>query len=209
MLENCIVENQPTVVLRLANALRKPITAALLQIGVDPVNLDSTSSKLANAGMPFTAEEIIDDAFRPSRRKPTPFRVSRFSDGTIGVCYSALDKQTCKKEVAFHIFEKNPPDLPRIYTLISCQYRGKTADLRGCEVSCSDLASETKSGYPFCQQLALQAIEKGFDGLFTASARHKGGTCVPVFSQSALSEPSTMADFSLLKTAEGARFEQL
>ncbi len=94
MLENCIVDNQPTVVLRLANALRKSKSAVLLQIGVDSANIKSISSKLANAEMPFTAEEIIDDAFRPRRYGPTPFRVSRFSNETIGVCYSSLDKQT-------------------------------------------------------------------------------------------------------------------
>ena len=140
------------------------------------------------ARTPCSLEEVLDYAFRPRADMEPPYRDGRFGDGTFGVYYSALEEETCKEEVAHHL-QKDDDASPRSYTMIECRYEGTTANLLGQEKSHAKLVSRTKAGWPFCQKLGCQAIARGLDGFLTASARSHGGTCVPVFSRSALSEP--------------------
>ncbi|MDE0391313.1 MAG: RES family NAD+ phosphorylase [Rhodospirillales bacterium] len=169
---------------------------------------------LASVDMPLVAEEIVEYAFKGRQNRTKPFKEGRFGDGTMGVYYSAIDEVTCEKEIAFHVGEE-VNELPREqfphlrhYSLINCQYSGRTADLRGKESQYLELTSESKSGYPFCQSLGLRAVENGIDGFFTPSARHAGGTCVPVFERTALSKPRITNAVTLKVTSKGLEFKR-
>ena len=199
-------------VLRLAAVSGNTSKSMLLKRGIDIEDVEDAATVLGKLPLPLTAEELIEDAFRPQDQRATPFPVKRFGDGTIGVYYSALEKVTCKKELAFHLntsfiemHEKNF-SYDRVYSLVECNYSGTTVDLRGQEINNPDLVSETEAGYPFCQRLALKAVKRRIAGFFTASARHDGGTCVPVFARSALSNPSIRCEVTLQVTVAGAEF---
>ncbi len=126
----------------------------------------------------------------------------------------ATEEITCERELEFHLeaelAEKGSPTLPylRFYNLIDCGYLGATVDLRGQEETCPDLVSETKPGYPFCQSLALEAVEYGVEGFLTASARNDGGTCVPVFARPALFGPTIRHGVALSITDVGMKFQR-
>ena len=97
----------------------------------------------------------------------------------------------------------------RSYSLISCNYSGVTADLCGQESTHPELISETKEGYPFCQKLGAQAIEREIDGFVTPSARNNGGTCLPVFARSSLSEPTVKLQVKLIISPTEIEFHPL
>ena len=213
MLVNCTIENRQETVCRLVSASRNPAHVTLLQRGVNPSSLEDTLSVIAGMDMPLVVEEIVEYAFKGRKNKDKPFGEGRFGNGTIGVYYSALEDETCESEIAFHVeeevqelrYEQFP--YSRHYSLVDCQYSGSTADLRGKESQYPELISETKSGYPFCQRLGLQAVENGIAGFFSPSARHMGGTCVPVFERTALSKPMIRKAVTLRVTDEGLEFE--
>ena len=214
MLENCLNGEVQKTVLRLASMPPKSPTVALLERGVNLSNIADTISAVGDVGTPLTINEIVDDAFRARNGKSTPFPVSRFSDGTIGVYYSAIEESTCKKELVFHLrtelaeMKSDTFPHPRYFSLINCQYSGYTADLRGKESINTELVSKSTQGYPFCQRLGLQANAQGVDGFLTASARNDGGTCVPVFARSALSRPRTKYTLELITTDAGIKFQR-
>lgn len=154
----------------------------------------------------FSTEEFVDSAFNPRINEPTPYNVSRFGDGTIGIYYSALDERTCKKELGFHLCAEISDTDPRSYSLIECSYEGTTRDLRGLEKKYPDLVSLTREGYPFCQEIGKQADAEGIDGYFTVSARHNEGTCVPVFERTALSELRISRHYRAIVQSDGVNF---
>ena len=207
MLENCSVDRKRNTVFKLFN-VRDSLDIVLRDIGTDPTNIEFANSNLTGVRTTITAKDVLDNAFLPRNNAPTPFAIGRFGDGSIGVFYSALEEKTCKQEILFHTIDElnESPSRPRFFRLIECQYTGSTADLRGHEFKYPCLVSETKKGYPFCQQLGSEAVEREIDGYFAPSARQKGGTCVPVFSRSSLSEPHTKSTFKLLKTNKGIEF---
>lgn len=174
---------------RLAAVPGKSVTLErrLLERGIAPENILETAAAL-DRKMVFSIEDLVDNAFRRRENAPTPYKASRFSDGMTSVYYSAFGVVTCKKELGFHLCEEVSDTNLRYYGLIECSYEGITRDLRGLETKHPELVSPTPLGYPFCQKLGERAVEEGVDGYFTASARHSGGTCVPVFSRTALSE---------------------
>lgn len=211
MLDDSVVNSNQTPVLRLSSILSNSIEKTLRQIGVDPANIEATASALSRVKINLTANEIVDDTFRPRKEETTPYPIGRFSDGSFGVYYSALEESTCKKEIIFHTKDQleQIPNRPRYFSLIECKYSGITSDLRGSEIDFPKLVSKTNSGYSFCQRLAKQAIKQGFDGLFTMSARHDGGTCVPVFTRTALREPIVKSKYTLQKIGGKATFRGL
>ena len=97
---------------------------------------------------------------------------------------------------------------PEQYSLIECDYNGVTADLRGKENKFPELVSTTNTGYPFCQSVALEALEKGIEGLYTPSARNLEGTCVPVFQRNSLSGPRIRARYIVEFDINGPIFRE-
>lgn len=204
MLNDCPIEETQRAVLKLAATHEASLTTKLLRRGIAPQNIKETVSALTSSEMPLSAQDVVDEAFRAQKRGRLPYRTGRFSDGTIGVYYSAIDKETCERERAFHLeseiaeIRESASQHPRYYNLVSCRYSGITADLRGQEDTHIDLVSQTEQGYPFCQQVGLQAKELNIDGFLAPSARNRGGTCVPIFKRSAISKPRIVAEVKVL-----------
>ena len=214
MLDSCDIVHAQELVFRLVSVHEsKKFDAKLLARGAEPEQLDEIKSILKRSGSTSSAEDIIDSAFLPSKEFSTDFPSTRFSDGTFGVYYSALEENSCKREVEYHIgreiIENNSESIPytRHYHLISCDYSGTTADLRGREVDHAELVSQDRSGYPFCQALAVDARNSYIDGFFTPSARQVGGTCVPVFARPALSDPKIGIELKLIPSEDGVIFQ--
>jgi hypothetical protein len=101
-------------------------------------------------------------------------------------------------------FATQPDPNPRHYRFLEVAFSGAILDLSGHEAKYPDLASPTESGYPFCQSLAAKARAMPVDGLHTPSARRKDGTCVPVFTESALGNESFAGHATFTPNADGA-----
>ena len=118
------------------------------------------------------------------------WKLGRFSDGkSFGVWYGVLEEMTSQYEALYHLLPitkdqfANPENhddfivIQRRMILAECH--GKHfVDLRRDSKMYSKLIS---NDYTFCHKIARQAIMKGIDGFLTPSARHKGGTCTPIF----------------------------
>ena len=200
MIKGLDIKECKAEVFRLASISDKNLKTLLLEMGITQINLREIENLVKNVGKGITisAEDVVDNSFKPSERTP-PFQVTRFGDGTIGIFYSALEEDTCKRECEFHLsnddFETN--NHPRFYSMIKCCFQGSTLDLRGCEAKHPELVSDTKNGYPFCQKLGEYAVQNYIEGIFTPSARSKGGTCVPVFFRTAVTEPQIICQYAI------------
>ena len=199
-----------TEVFRLASISDKNLKTLLLEMGITQINLREIENVVKNVGkgIPISAEDFVEYSFNPSERTP-PFQVTRFGDGTIGIYYSALEEDTCKRECEFHLtnddFETS--NHPRFYSMIKCCFQGSTLDLRGRESKYPELVSDTEDGYPFCQDLGKHAVQNGIKGFFTPSARLEGGTCVPVFFRTAVTEPQVICQYTIT-IQDGATISQ-
>jgi hypothetical protein len=187
-------------VLRLIGLSPSSIETILLQRGLNPDALEEVREAVASVGVPFTLEEALAYPFRPSDGEP-PYGVGRFSNGQFGVFYSALEEDTCIAEILYYnrvgFEQQRSGNVPfaRYYQLTACEFTGSAMMLVGREQQYPDLVSATDAGYPFCQGVALWAISEGADALHTTSARRAGGTCVPVFTEGALSAPRSLDRF--------------
>ena len=212
MLEDCATSARHKTVLRLAAIARQPLQTIMSRRRIDPREHAAIANALDSISMALSAETVVDDAFRPRPDKPTPFPRGRFGDGFMGVYYSALEEQTCKREVGYHLGREFADTRtagfthPRRYAFVRCEYDGNTAELRGKEGEHPDLVSQTPDGYPFCQTLAREAASNGIAGLLTRSARDPKGTCLPVFARGALSNPGVTHSVKAHAGPQGIRF---
>ncbi len=200
MIEGLDLKKCKTEVFRLASISNETLRTLLLGMGIAPTSLEEIENLVNNVGKGITisAEDVVENSFNPSERTP-PFQVTRFGDGTIGIFYSALEEETCKRECEFHLSNDNfeTSNHPRFYSMIKCCFQGSTLDLRGCESKHPELVSDTDVGYPFCQELGKHAVQNGIKGFFTPSARLKRGTCVPVFFRTAVTEPQVICQYTI------------
>ena len=208
MIDDCPVGKNQSVVYRIAATHNKSIDAILLERGIDLDSIEKTKAEIARVGGQYTAEGIVRNSFRGRANRLKAFPKTRFSDGAIGIFYSALEVSTCEKEITFHL-EIEADGHSRYYSLITCKFSGITADLRGKETVYPDLVSQTESGYPFCQRLGRGAKEKNIDAFYTPSAREEGGTCVPVFTETALSKPEVIGRVKVSATSDGVEINQI
>ena len=118
-------------------------------------------------------------------------RPSRFTDGSYGVYYAALDEDTAVAETVFHAerFLRETAEPP--LELERRCYVGKVAepldDLRGprfAHLRDPDLATYARS-----QAFAATRREAGAWGLHYPSVRHAGGECIAAFRTRAVSLP--------------------
>ncbi|MGQ0655204.1 MAG: RES family NAD+ phosphorylase [Betaproteobacteria bacterium] len=145
-----------------------------------------------------SAQTLADFVAAPFSR--VPLRKSRFTDGSFSVYYSALDRETAKKE-AHDFVNKLALDGARgsrtaYYRCVSCEYRGRTIDLTSKLDAMPYLVG---ADYEPCIALGLESRSAELDGLLTPSAarfrRNEQGTCLPVFSQRAVgANPSEEPD---------------
>ena len=163
-------------VLRLAAIPSRRLETMLLDRRIKLDSLEEILELLSPGDLVTSPEDVLEHAFRPQSTHDihdTPFPRSRFSDGTLGIYYSATEERTCEDEIAFHLGSSGPEGVPRYYSLITCKYEGQTVDLRRADEDHPELVSKDESGYSYCQNLAKWAVEQGRDAFLTPSARAK------------------------------------
>jgi hypothetical protein len=186
VIEGAGLAERSDVVFKLAALPKTSVGAALIARGVDASNVGATADAIAAVGIPMNAEDAFNYSFRPRTESPA-FPIGRFGDGTLAVCYSALERETCREEVRHHrrhelaALQSGRMPFSRYYTLVSSDFHGTSLMLRGREDAYPDLVSPTTAGYPFCQAVARWARGLGAQAMHTTSARWPEGTCVPVF----------------------------
>jgi hypothetical protein len=125
--------------------------------------------------------------------------VARFSDGTFGVWYGALEKDTSIIEALFwHYRNVYKPMLSKANGPINVDRRmleakvktSSAIDLRKLTADMAELTHDTD--YTFCQALGAHAVENKIDLYLTPSTRKPKGTCVPVFSPISILETKTL-----------------
>ncbi len=162
----------------------------LLEMGLESETGGEMLAFLRDRHKEDSLNSLLDKPFeaKPQLIIPQP---TRFSDGTIGVFYSALEVDTAEVEVRDwylrHAFGATRERRTVHYMSFSCDYAGHTKDLRPHVATLSCLIQDEESGYSDCHRIAAEAVKDGLGGLLTASARKPGGTCLPVFRREALS----------------------
>ena len=156
--------------------------------------------------MAIGTDALISDS-RPLPQEPeaavrmAPFRAlgqpSRFSDGSFGVLYAALDTETAIAETVFHAerhLDATDED-PIEFDMVS--YVGEVQkpleDLRGDAYG--HLRQRPVETWPICQAFGRERHAAGAWGLVYPSARRPGGECIGAFRPAAVSIPARNAQF--------------
>lgn len=119
-------------------------------------------------------------------------QASRFSDGSYGILYAGLDKETAIAETVFHSERhyRATGEGPIEFDMQS--YVGTIAkpleDLRGGAFE--HLHQPSLETWPVCQAYGRERRHAGAWGLLYPSARRTGGECIGVFRPSAVSIPT-------------------
>lgn len=154
----------------------------------------------------FIREDVTKELMEgPFERKPffqNKFGArSRFSDGEWPVFYGAIDQKTAEEESKHHYARKAAGDAeakrPVHYSIVRCKFSGAIVDLQP-KLQLPEWQELISENYTFCNALGREAHEDGGIGAFLSpSARHPGGTTIPAFIQSTLSDPVIEAAVTL------------
>ena len=190
MLESLPVRNTEEVVVRFHR--RRLDDDFLRDQELDASQIMEMKAFLASRGMSDSIEALVDGLFKPKPRlRKAGYPESRYSDGSFPVGYFSLEAGTAEAEVRYGFFATfvGKPSGPRTawYTRYSCEFRGDVKDL--CPMAAVWAGLTHVSDYAFCNGLGNEARSSGLHALLAPSARRSGGTNVPVFIRSALSNP--------------------
>lgn len=111
-----------------------------------------------------------------------PRDLNRFNGPGRGAWYAALDVETCKIEVGFHLTR----ELQRVndfntvveYAEMFASFAGEFVDLRNTDPRPDCLHPDAAVGYPAGNSLAELTRNNGHNGIIYPSVRHEGGTCL-------------------------------
>jgi hypothetical protein len=190
-------------VFRLANAPQ--LRAALEQLGGDLRDINETIDFLQAAPTDQVSLLLIAGPFAAPSASfvPSP---TRFSDGTWRVFYSALEPETCEKEVGEwcrRTLQSLPPASQRFYYReLRCSLNGRGYDLRPMKEPWLFLTGGVDT-YPECQELAREARMRGAQAMLCPSARRDAGTTSPVFVQQVLSNGAVLGVVAILIDQDG------
>jgi RES domain-containing protein len=128
------------------------------------------------AGLPHA--NFINAAFAYFR----PRELNRFNGPSRGAWYAALDVETCKAEVGFHLTR----ELQRVndfnavvdYAEVFASFAGEFVDLRDAARTIDCLHPDPAVGYPAGNSLAELVRESGHNGIIYPSVRHPAGVCL-------------------------------
>ena len=191
MLESIPVESLQTAVYRLTSYLGDE--EFIHKLGLDRESQYELMDLLESQNVSDSVEALLDGPFKPKTRlEKTGYGISRFSDGSFPVFYCATEVRTAKAEVRHHRTKFVSDDLPTRYTLFSCDFDGSVKDLRRKKAEWPGLTYD--SDYKFCNKLGAEAVKTSLDGLLTPSVRQVGGTNIPVFERSAISNPRDLEE---------------
>jgi RES domain-containing protein len=111
-----------------------------------------------------------------------PRELNRFNGPGRGAWYAALDVETCKVEVGFHLTR----ELQRVsdfnavvdYAEMFASFAGEFVDLRSVNPRPECLHPDPALGYLAGNSLAELVRSNGQNGIVYPSVRHDGGTCL-------------------------------
>ena len=185
MLESIPLESLQTEVYRMASYLEDEEFIQKLEF--DQESRSELTHLLRSQNANDSVEALLDGPFRPKPRlAKTGYGVSRFSDGSFPVFYCATEAKTAEAESRYHR-SRFVPGIPTRYTLFRCDFDGSKKDLRSKIDEWPALTYD--NDYGFCNELGAEAVKTGVDGLLAPSVRRDGGTNIPVFTRSAISNP--------------------
>lgn len=149
--------------------------------GLDELSIEETLQLMMDGGMDESLEAVRDRFFSSPRK-------SRFSDGSFGIYYTALEVETAEAEIRYYCLKKarecfvpgKPANMH--YCLVSCHFAGDTKDLRPHSSRFPNLTADDHSE---CNRIGREAHDSGLAGVLTPSARHATGTCLPTFRREA------------------------
>ena len=149
--------------------------------------------------------EMLDNIFRGNRSAPK----RRYSDG-FAALYTAEEIQTAIAEVRHWVAKwiaRQSENGNRVayYLAVSMSFSGKVKDTRPLVNIFPDLTH--KRDYTLCNRVGRRLWIEGLDGLLAASARRRGGTCVPVFRRQAVIAGSVLEEIEFLQGRGRARFD--
>lgn len=174
----------------LENDAEREVLKPLFYSASVPASMDRLERVLQRSTQEIVQKEI------QSKFTPEKWSVSRFSDGTWPVLYSAETPQTAEAESLHHRkkfyreeLEKAPVsiDLCRVELSISTKC---AVDLTTIDLDKSKLTSIDESGYPYCQRLAKAYRKSQAQLLRSYSARDLDGICVPIFDRQIIAKDS-------------------
>lgn len=180
MLDSIPTERRKIRVFRMASY--QDDTAFLQVSGLDQEPIEEVADLLRETGNKASLADLLNAPFRPKRTLgKTGFRVTRYSDGSFAVFYSALDAETAEAEVRHW---STRAGRRAWYQRFACDFTGSVKDLRPKRKAWPGLTHG--SDYGLCNKLGVEAKKKSLDGLLAPSARCDG-TNLPVFERSVLS----------------------
>ena len=150
------------------------------------------------------ADEAVNSMFTPAagpsgsgaRILVAPFATlgqpSRFSDGSFGVFYAALDNETAIAETVFHAERQLRATNEDAIDFDMDSYVGEVVrpleDVRGTPFA--HLHQPNLDTWPVCQAFASERRAAGARGLWYPSDRRPGGECIGAFQPQAVSVPT-------------------
>ncbi len=160
------------------------LTAALELLELEPHEIRAFASKFKLPVQAISANERVQSPFN----RPRHSSLTRFSDGSFSVLYTALEATTAQAEIAHWFLKLNVGPFPKAayYRRMQCDFSGRLVDLRPELEANPYLVSSDEEGYPSCIAVTRQALSVNLDGFLTPSARMPKGTCLPVLKASAI-----------------------
>jgi hypothetical protein len=132
----------------------------------------------------------------------THFNKTRFSDGTFGVWYGALEEETSQLEAFYWLFRNIQSDLVNAEKGKIRKHRrmfradvrhNKSINLIGSNVHSKGLVDP--DDYSYCNNLGKFAVNEKIALFQAPSVRNSGGKCLPVFVRDALMTDQFLYDF--------------
>ena len=115
---------------------------------------------------------------------------SRFSNGSYGVFYAAVDKETAVAETKYHserFLRSTQQDADHLQMrLYKMQVKGSVVDLREASKQAPELVST--DSYAYSQSVGLKLRKEGKNGVLYPSVRNHGKDCIAAFKTGILSE---------------------
>ena len=138
-------------------------------------------------------------------QKPIYFQ-SRFGDGSFPVWHGSLEQITTFYETGFHWYntvlqdmyydENKPITVNRSLFNVTC--KAILVDLRGHEKKVPELIDKRFDAYKVTQALSKELYTHGQSGIYTQSARHKGGENVAIYNKKHLSHAEYVKNVSYI-----------
>jgi hypothetical protein len=190
MLEVVRTERQTHVVCRYA--VPRDDLATLRRMRLDSDGIREMLDLLGGEVNASALVQLVEGSFTPWNSDGPPYgEATRYSDGTWPVCYTALEEETAREEIIYHrgraCFDRAENRRTAYYRLIKLDFDGLAADLRPFRHGWPGLVDPLD--YGFCNRLGREALIRAIDAFLAPSARHAGGTNVPVFSRQVLRAP--------------------